>query len=229
MMYRPYNKATEKRRRPKGIILVSSVLLLSVSVALYAFVFVNKSPNSEYVSTAITLSSQHISSQRYTQETSVETMADDDDSAVVRRRLDPNYIPKLSIDELHYRELFNDSNYVHLSAARANGIEPLQSLDFTSHDSMLHIVSNNSYRVDSMYHSHPYLVPEAVLLLNYISERYYRLMAEYRSVYLGYKFIVTSALRTEKSERRLRRVNRNATDTSCHMYGTTFDISAQRF
>ena len=41
--------------------------------------------------------------------------------------------------------------------------------------------------------------------------------------------IVTSVLRTNTSIAKLRRRNRNATDMSCHVYGTTFDISWRRF
>jgi hypothetical protein len=42
--------------------------------------------------------------------------------------------------------------------------------------------------------------------------------------------VITSMLRTEQSQKSLRRRNFNATkSTTSHLYGTTFDISAQRF
>ena len=41
--------------------------------------------------------------------------------------------------------------------------------------------------------------------------------------------IVTSLLRTPHTVKRLRRVNRNAVDSSTHQFGTTFDISFTRF
>ena len=93
----------------------------------------------------------------------------------------------------------------------------------------LAIFSTAFYSVDTMYHSKPYLLPEAVLLLDYIAHRFDQLMDEHYPQIGRHKVIVTSALRTEQSEQRLRRVNRNATDTSCHIYGTTFDLSAQRY
>ena len=45
----------------------------------------------------------------------------------------------------------------------------------------------------------------------------------------SYRIKVTSVLRTDESVARLRRVNRNATSTSAHIYGTTFDISYAKF
>ena len=130
---------------------------------------------------------------------------------------------------MNYRELFNDSNYVQLSAARANGIDPDRFSDPATCSGLVPVFSTKYYRVDTMYHAYPYLVPEAVLLLDYISTRFHQLMDLYYPDIGEHKVILTSALRTEQSERRLRRVNRNATDTSCHMYGTTFDLSAQRY
>jgi hypothetical protein len=40
---------------------------------------------------------------------------------------------------------------------------------------------------------------------------------------------VTSVLRTEEDVARLRRFNGNATENSCHLYGTTFDICYNRY
>ena len=45
----------------------------------------------------------------------------------------------------------------------------------------------------------------------------------------SHKIIVTSVLRTMADVERLRRHNRNATENSCHMYGTTFDIAYNRY
>jgi hypothetical protein len=44
-----------------------------------------------------------------------------------------------------------------------------------------------------------------------------------------YRLKVTSLLRTPTTVKRLRRVNRCATDSSAHQFGTTFDISYTRF
>lgn len=153
----------------------------------------------------------------------------DSRNRVYRRRILRSQIPVLNYRNIAYRQLFNDSNYVQLSAARANGIDPQKVGDPASNDALVPIFSTPLYSVDTMYHSVPYLMPEAVLLLDYIAHRFKTLMAENYPSVGEHNIIVTSALRTDQSEARLRRVNRNATDTSCHIYGTTFDISAQRY
>ena len=43
------------------------------------------------------------------------------------------------------------------------------------------------------------------------------------------RFIVTSVLRTKADVARLRQYNGNATENSCHLYGTTFDITYTRY
>ena len=44
-----------------------------------------------------------------------------------------------------------------------------------------------------------------------------------------HKLIVTSVLRTEEDVQRLRRHNGNASENSCHRFGTTFDISYNHY
>ena len=44
-----------------------------------------------------------------------------------------------------------------------------------------------------------------------------------------HQIIVTSVLRTDEDVARLQRFNRNATENSCHRYGTTFDIGYNRY
>jgi uncharacterized protein YdiU (UPF0061 family) len=45
----------------------------------------------------------------------------------------------------------------------------------------------------------------------------------------NYRIKVTSVLRTPALVKQLRRRNRNAVDTSAHLFGTTFDISYLKF
>ena len=151
-----------------------------------------------------------------------------DENRVYRRRLLRSEIPPINRNTLNFREMFNDSNYVQLSAARANGIDPTKLQRPEDCDQLVPIFSTRLYKVDTMYHSRPFLTPEAVLLVDYIGHRFQLLMQEYYPSADEYRLVITSALRTAQSERNLRRVNRNATDTSAHIYGTTFDISAQR-
>ena len=44
-----------------------------------------------------------------------------------------------------------------------------------------------------------------------------------------HKIIVTSVLRSQDDVVKLRRRNGNATENSCHLYGTTFDICYNRY
>jgi hypothetical protein len=44
-----------------------------------------------------------------------------------------------------------------------------------------------------------------------------------------HKVIVTSVLRTKDDVDKLRNYNKNATENSCHLYGTTFDICYNRY
>ena len=44
-----------------------------------------------------------------------------------------------------------------------------------------------------------------------------------------HQIIVTSMLRTEEDVQRLRTHNGNASENSCHRYGTTFDICYNRY
>ena len=44
-----------------------------------------------------------------------------------------------------------------------------------------------------------------------------------------HKIIVTSVLRSQEDVAKLRRRNGNATENSCHLYGTTFDICYNRY
>ena len=41
--------------------------------------------------------------------------------------------------------------------------------------------------------------------------------------------MVTSVLRTKEDVEKLRRYNHNATENSCHLYGTTFDIAYNKY
>ena len=83
------------------------------------------------------------------------------------------------------------------------------------------------YHVDPLHQSIPYLVPRAAILLEDIGRAFYD------SLYVKgvnlHRFIVTSVLRTQNDVKKLRRFNGNATENSCHLYGTTLDICYNRY
>lgn len=127
------------------------------------------------------------------------------------------------------RKAFNDSNHVHLEAARALGFKPISS----ERDIMklrrpvVRIKSCPEYYLDNLTHSFPYLVPEAAELLADIGRAFNDSLQARGGG--KYRIKVTSVLRTPATVKRLRRVNRNATEESTHSFGTTFDISYSKF
>ena len=126
-------------------------------------------------------------------------------------------------------EVFNDSNYLHLAHAEYMGISPIDNPAdvFASKRPVVKITDSKTYVLDSLTHSVPFLVPEARTLLNDIGEAFNDTLARRGLPQLRLK--VTSLLRTRSSVKSLRRVNRNATERSTHQYGTTFDISYNKF
>ncbi len=126
-------------------------------------------------------------------------------------------------------EVFNDSNYRQYAYAEKLGIEPITDLAKAYHTRrpMVKVGTNSDYVVDELTHSLPYLVPEASNLLSAIGRNFQdSLKAKGKA---RYKIHVTSLLRTPATVKKLRRVNINATDSSTHQFGTTFDISYHRF
>ena len=77
------------------------------------------------------------------------------------------------------------------------------------------------------YSSIPYLVPRAAVLLEDIGKAFYDSLYV-KGVPLN-QLIVTSVLRSESDVEKLRRRNGNATERSCHLFGTTFDICYNRY
>ncbi len=93
---------------------------------------------------------------------------------------------------------------------------------------LLYVGANPYYMIDpSMRSSIPYLVPKASHLLQHIGRRFLDSLAV-KQIPL-HTIIVTSVLRTEEDVARLRRINGNASEQSCHRFGTTFDISYNRY
>lgn len=125
--------------------------------------------------------------------------------------------------------VFNDSNYLHIRTAESIGIRPVVTLAdaWKAGASLERLNSCREYYLDHLTHSLPYLVPRAHRLLTDIG-------AAFRDSLQArgggdYRIKVTSVLRTPALVKKLRRRNRNAVDTSAHLFGTTFDISYAKF
>lgn len=126
-------------------------------------------------------------------------------------------------------EVFNDSNKYQYAWAERLGIEPICGIGdaFRTRRPLRKIASCDAYMLDNLTHSLPYLVPEAEDLLRTIGYNFIDSLASRGGS--GYKIKVTSVLRTPSTVKRLKRVNKNATDSSTHQFGTTFDISWAKF
>lgn len=128
-----------------------------------------------------------------------------------------------------FSKAFGDLNDRHLAAARKGGIHPITSPAETwaNGAGLVRIRPSRYVSIDSLTHSYPFLVPHAADLVEEIGRRFHDSLRVHGGG--DYRIKLTSALRTDATVGRLRRVNRNATSESAHRYGTTFDISHSRF
>lgn len=156
----------------------------------------------------------------------VETIPDYKNAAVP---IASDFIPHKIFSVPCFKTTFPDSNNVQIIAAQRHGVSPVQNrLDAEKRKSELVYAGANPYfSVDPLKESIPYLVPRASVLLQDIGRAFYD------SLYIKgvpmHQIIVTSALRTEEDVTRLRAHNGNASENSCHRYGTTFDICYNRY
>jgi hypothetical protein len=138
---------------------------------------------------------------------------------------------KVDVSDKLCNEWFNDRNKRQLGAAKTVGLkQPLKSreeLDGVM-SQLVKISATESYKIDKLTHSVPYLTPGGKRLLDMLGKEFTKNL-EQRS--LGsYRFIVTSVLRTDEDVRGLQKSgNVNASKTSAHCYATTFDITYVRF
>lgn len=132
--------------------------------------------------------------------------------------------PILSVPS--YSGTFPDENDIQLATATRLGLKtPLQSQEDsnTIARQLVYIGASPFFDLRPMTRSLPYLVPRADRLLNVIARNFQdSLLCKGLPLH---KIEVSSALRTLDDVKRLRRGNANAKSNSCHLYGTTFDIS----
>lgn len=127
------------------------------------------------------------------------------------------------------RKVFNDSNYIHLGVARKYGIAPIMKLSdaWNLKVPVIRVVPTETYYIDKLTYSLPYLVPRAKKLLDDIAQTWKDSLTARGGG--DYRLKVTSMLRTPATIKKLRRRNTAAVDSSAHQYGTTFDISFVKF
>ena len=145
----------------------------------------------------------------------------------------PLHLSRSSVHKIRsvssYAEAFPDTNAVQLVAAQKWGVSPVKNREDAESRKreLVYVGSNPYFHVDPLYSSIPYLVPRAAVLLQDIGQAFFD------SLYVKgvpmHKIIVTSVLRSQEDVAKLRRRNGNATENSCHLYGTTFDICYNRY
>ena len=129
----------------------------------------------------------------------------------------------------NYKAAFPDSQSVQIVAANKWGVKPVKNREDAEarKKELVYVGESPYYHVDKLNSSIPYLVPRAAMLLQDIGQAFFDSLYM-KGVPLN-QLIVTSVLRTEDDVARLQRHNGNATDNSCHLYGTTFDICYNRY
>ena len=130
----------------------------------------------------------------------------------------------------------NDPNEIHLIHAQKNGLKKpftttedfYAKIDSLKRNSILiEVTENKFYQLKSLSHSVPYLIPEAVDMLNEIGFRFQKRLQEKK--YHNFRYRITSLTRTVETQNKLSHCNGNATLHSAHLYGTTVDISYKNF
>ena len=129
----------------------------------------------------------------------------------------------------HFGNTFPDQQDVQILAANKYGVNPVQNREEAEHSKgkLVYVGSNPFFYVDKLNNSIPYLVPRASVLLQDIGRAYLDSL-QIKGIPL-HKIIVTSILRTKDDVAKLRTRNGNATENSCHLYGTTFDVCYNRY
>lgn len=146
------------------------------------------------------------------------------------KRAPANHNVHKIIDVYSYSQTFPDAQDVQIVSARRHGVKPVKNRAQAERrkDELVFVGSNPFYKIDNgMRSSIPYLVPRAADLLQVIGRNFLDSL-HVRDIPL-HKILVSSVLRTEEDVARLMRTNLNASDQSCHRYGTTFDIPYNRY
>lgn len=129
-----------------------------------------------------------------------------------------------------YVDNFPDIQDIQYASASRWGIAPMRNRSELqkNKDKLVYVGTNPYIHLDErMHNSVPYLVPRASELLEHLGKVF--LDSLYAKRIPLHKFIVSSVLRTEADVANLSRGNINATQRSCHMFGTTFDINYNRY
>ena len=129
----------------------------------------------------------------------------------------------------NYQTTFPDSQSVQIVAAQKWGVRPVKNREDAESrkKELVYVGESPYYHVDRLSSSIPYLVPRAALMLQDIGDAFFDSL--YAKGLPLHQLIVTSVLRSMDDVAKLQRHNPNATEQSCHLYGTTIDICYNRY
>ena len=123
--------------------------------------------------------------------------------------------------------LFQDGLSAHESAYNYEGIKPktefndLQKL--VDNHTLIEIQTTKNYIVEPMDASLPALLPKGIKFIDRLASDYRALCEQKNIEYIPFR--ITSATRTKKSVKELRKRNKNAIENSVHLKGKTMDIT----
>lgn len=128
-----------------------------------------------------------------------------------------------------FADAFPDQNDVQLISANKYGVQPVTDRSDAENRKaeLVYVGSNPFFYIDRLHSSIPYLVPKASVLLQDIGRNFFDSL-QIKGIPL-HKIIITSVMRSKADVERLRGHNGNATQNSCHLYGTTFDVCYNRY
>lgn len=133
-------------------------------------------------------------------------------------------IPLLSGDEM--RVLRSFLNKEHVARAQALGVSAVRDRDqaqvLADEAQLVRLDDTPYYHVQSFDYSVPYVTRSTARLLEIIGRRFHKALEE-RGL-PPYRYVITSAMRTESDQERLQRRNVNAATVSSHLFGTTVDL-----
>lgn len=133
------------------------------------------------------------------------------------------------IYDVKFAQEFNDLNDTQLEVARAIGISPVANREEAEglKSKLVELKATDTYVIDSLTHSIPFLIPSAKELLDDIGQAFRDSLVS--KGLNPYKLVVTSVLRTKEDVASLSKDNINAAENSTHCYGTTFDLGYWRY
>ena len=125
-------------------------------------------------------------------------------------------------------KLHKDYLLVHQRAANRAGVvvikDETELQNLVAEDKLELVEAGVGYTLEDMTHSYTYLTPKAKRALQKIALSFYTHSGDSSTI------TVTSLTRTEETQHKLRKRNRNATkDESTHTRGVSFDISYIRY